>query len=88
MQYFALLPQEEEQEEQEQELEQEEEQEEPDIQEGEEEESIETWTGRACTCDCEGGSPSGIPTFGPLTTVAPRLPSSYFLECMPGEPLA
>ncbi|KAG5275947.1 hypothetical protein AALO_G00126270 [Alosa alosa] len=76
---------EEEQEEQEQEPEpeQEEEQEEPDIQE---EESIETWTGRACTCDCEGGSPSGIPTFAPITTVAPPPPSRYFLECMPECP--
>ena len=81
--------------EEEQEEEQEPEQEEQEVQDVEdvedvEEESIETWTGRACTCDCEGGSPSGIPTFTvptPITSVAPPLPSSRFMKCMPGEPL-
>ncbi|XP_012675956.2 retinoschisin [Clupea harengus] len=82
------------QEEEEQEEEQEPEQEEQEVQDVEdvedvEEESIETWTGRACTCDCEGGSPSGIPTFTvptPITSVAPPLPSSRFMKCMPECP--
>ncbi|KAL2089506.1 hypothetical protein ACEWY4_014194 [Coilia grayii] len=65
--------------------EQEEVQEDNDLQE----ESIETWTGKACTCNCEGGSTSVVSTLTAPTsapTLAPPQPSSKILTCMPECP--
>ncbi|XP_036834919.1 retinoschisin-like [Oncorhynchus mykiss] len=71
------------QEEQEEEVQPEEEVQEEEQQQ--EEEVLETWTGtgKACTCDCEGGeSATGTPTMtSPVLATSP--PQSRPLDCMP-----
>ncbi|XP_063056333.1 retinoschisin-like isoform X2 [Engraulis encrasicolus] len=89
MALIGVNSQEEEEEQEEQEEEQEEVIEDNDLQV--QEESIEKWTGKACTCDCEGGAASVVTTLtppgaAPGTTPATAKPSSNFLKCMPECP--